>query len=290
MNTPSSMVLDKHVVLVTGAAGGIGRAMVKGLMEAGATVVAVDVSSESLAELEQQALKIRSGKLVCHAADLSREQACAGAVAFAVDSFGRIDAVVNNAGIARLAIKPNFFQEPPKFWDISGALWQKFFDINASAVFHMMKCALPHMVGNARGRIVNVTTSLDSMLVGGMSPYGPSKAASESLSSIAAAELKGSGVTVNVLLPGGTTDTPMIPPDAPFDRDDLLPPTVMVPPLIWLLSDAGSKTTGMRFRANMWDTTMDAEQAAAQAGAPIGWMAIAAGQYRAPRRKVEAAG
>src|SRR5438132_7038777 len=88
------------------------------------------------------------------------------------------------------------------------------------------------------GRIVNVTTSLGTMLNAGSPTYGPSKAALEALSAIMAKDLDGTGVTVNVLVPGGVTNTPMISDEAGYDRDKLIQPEVMVPPLLWLVSDA----------------------------------------------------
>jgi NAD(P)-dependent dehydrogenase (short-subunit alcohol dehydrogenase family) len=102
------------------------------------------------------------------------------------------------------------------------------------------------MMRQGWGRIVNVTTSLGTMLNAGSPTYGPSKAALEALSAIMAKDLDGTGVTVNVLVPG---NTPMISDEAGFDRAKLIQPTVMAPPLIWVVSDAASKVTGRRFLA-----------------------------------------
>src|SRR5215467_9804376 len=73
--------------------------------------------------------------------------------------------------------------------------------------------------------------------------YGPSKAALEALSAIMAKDLNGTGVTVNVLVPGGATNTPMIADEAGFDRARLIQPEVMAAPLVWLVSDAAGKVT-----------------------------------------------
>jgi NAD(P)-dependent dehydrogenase (short-subunit alcohol dehydrogenase family) len=99
------------------------------------------------------------------------------------------------------------------------------------------------------GPIVNITTSLGTMLNAGSPTCGPSKAALEALSAIMAKDLDGIGVTVNVLVPGGVTDTPMISDQAGFDRDKLIQPDVMVPPLVWLVSDTAGKVTGRPFLA-----------------------------------------
>jgi short chain dehydrogenase len=118
------------------------------------------------------------------------------------------------------------------------------------------------------GRVVNVTTSLGTMLNAGSPTYGPSKAALEALSAIMAKDLDGTGVTVNVLVPGGLTNTPMVSDDAGFDRAKMIQPEVMAPPLIWLVSDAAGKVTGRRFLAVHWNPNLPPEQAAEIAGDP----------------------
>src|ERR1700746_914643 len=100
------------------------------------------------------------------------------------------------------------------------------------------------MMRQSWGRIVNVTTSLGTMLNAGNPTYGPSKAALEALRAIMAKDLDGTGFTVNVLVPGGVTNTPMISDGAGFDRAKLIQPDVMVPPLLWLVSNAPGTRTG----------------------------------------------
>ena len=107
----------------------------------------------------------------------------------------------------------------------------------------------------------------------GFFPYGPSKAALESETIIWAQDLAGTGVTVNSLLPGGPTDTGMVPNDiAPHLREQLLAPTIMVPPLVWLSSSAADGITGRRFVANLWDSSVPSGQAAEKASAIAGWV------------------
>jgi NAD(P)-dependent dehydrogenase (short-subunit alcohol dehydrogenase family) len=90
-----------------------------------------------------------------------------------------------------------------------------------------------------------------------------------------AKNLDGTGVTVNVLVPGGVTDTPMISDEAGFDRGKLIQPEVMVPPLLRLVSDAGGKVTGRKFLGVQWDLALPPGQAAEKAGAPVAWTSIA---------------
>ena len=85
------------------------------------------------------------------------------------------------------------------------------------------------------------------MIRGGSPTYGPSKAALEAFSAVMAKDLAGTGVTVNVLVPGGMTNTGMIPPEAGYDRGEMIQPEVMAPPLNWLVSDAAAAVTGRRF-------------------------------------------
>ena len=113
------------------------------------------------------------------------------------------------------------------------------------------------------------------MLRGGYVPYGPTEAAAEALTGVMAEDLEGSGVTANVLVPGGVTNTSLVPDDSGFDRAAMLQPPIMVPPLLWLVSAAADAVNGRRFLAAHWDPALPPAEAAAKAGAPVGWKAIA---------------
>jgi len=82
-------------------------------------------------------------------------------------------------------------------------------------------------------------------------------------------------VTVNVVIPGGTVNTPMIPKEAPFAREALLQPEIMLSPILWLVSPAADRVTGRRFLGSSWDVKLGADAAAEKAGAPIGWKDLA---------------
>ena len=113
------------------------------------------------------------------------------------------------------------------------------------------------------------------MLRGGFHPYGPCKAGLEAMAAGHAREFEGSGVTVNVVVPGGPADTPMVPPESGIDRNALIPPEVMAPPILWLCSDAADGITGNRYVAAKWDASLPAEQAERQCRAPIAWPELA---------------
>jgi hypothetical protein len=142
--------------------------------------------------------------------------------------------------------------------------------VNANAVFLLSQVVAKRMLGDGWGRIINVTTSLGTMLREGYCPYGPTKAAAEGLSAVMASDLNGSGVTVNVLVPGGIVNTPMIPGEAPFLREELIQPEAMLAPLYWLCSSEANDVTGLRFLANQWDDKLVGAEAAQLAGAPMG--------------------
>ena len=127
------------------------------------------------------------------------------------------------------------------------------------------------MVAQKWGRVIGVTTSMDSMYHEGMSPYGPSKACHEALSALMARELEGTGVTANVLVPGGATDTNILPQDLCYDRALLIRPEVMQAPAVWLASEESKETNGQRFIAYDWDESLPIEQRLKKAGAPAAW-------------------
>ncbi len=133
---------------------------------------------------------------------------------------------------------------------------------------------LPMMRKKAFGRIVNNTTSYRTMLR--VLPYGSAKAALESMSAVWASELESSGITVNVLVPGGPTDTPLISDQSGWARDKMLRPEIMGPPISWLLSDASAGFNGQRITAARWDTSLPPKDAAKRASRSIGWPELGA--------------
>jgi NAD(P)-dependent dehydrogenase (short-subunit alcohol dehydrogenase family) len=270
------MTETQRVAIVTGAAGGIGRAMTRALLAEGIRVAAVDRDREPLEALAASAREEgKAAELLIIGADLTDDSA-ADAIAKATGGkFGRIDILVNNAGIGPGAIRPDSWQRPLKFWEITPDQWRRFVAAHTTAPLALTNAVVPEMMRQGWGRIINVTTSLGTMLNAGSPTYGPSKAALEALSAIMAKDLDGTGVTVNVLVPGGVTNTPMISDEAGFDRAKLIQPEVMAPPLVWLVSNAAGKVTGQRFLAVHWDTKLPTDEAAEKAGAPVAWTSIA---------------
>jgi hypothetical protein len=122
-------------------------------------------------------------------------------------------------------------------------------DTNVNGPFIMARHAVPVMLKAGWGRIVNVSVSQGTMRRCGFSPYSPSKAALESETIIWAQDLEGTGVTVNALLPGGATLTGMVPQTVSEKaKSALLDPSIMVPPLLWLVSPEADGMTGQFFQ------------------------------------------
>jgi NAD(P)-dependent dehydrogenase (short-subunit alcohol dehydrogenase family) len=269
------MTENRRVAIVTGAAGGIGRAMTRALLAAGIGVAGVDRDREPLEALAASAREQGKGsELLTLQTDLSKDSAAEEITGATRDRFRRIDILVNNAGIGPGAIRPDSWQRPLKFWEITPDQWRRFVAVHTTAPLALTNAVVPEMMRRGWGRIVNVTTSLGTMLNAGSPTYGPSKAALEALSAIMSKDLDGTGVTVNVLVPGGITNTPMVSASG-FDRAKMIQPEVMAPPLLWLVSDAAGNVTGRRFLGVHWDPALPPEEAAEKAGAPVAWTSIA---------------
>ena len=259
--------LEGKAVLVTGAAGGIGRALTAGLAAEGARVAALDIAEAAFDE---------TGEVLPLACDIADPAACEAAVAACIARFGRIDGLINNAGISMDRIRGDYESRPFALEEIDPAFWRRVFEVNAAGAFHMTRAAAPGFRARGRGRVISVTTSFFTMLRRGWGAYGGAKAALEAASAGWAAEFEGTGITVNVLVPGGPTDTAMVPAASFADRAALIRPQAMAPPACWLLSDAAAGVTGRRFVAAKWDPALPPEKAAEAAGSPIGWPDLAA--------------
>jgi NAD(P)-dependent dehydrogenase (short-subunit alcohol dehydrogenase family) len=261
-----------RIALVTGAARGLGRAMCIGLARAGYNVAALDLR-ESEAELETftQEVGPQSAVVFPVYCDVTKFEECRDAVDAVYQRFGAIDILVNNAAIGMEVVTPTIHANPFKFYEIEESFWRRVVDINLLGTFRMTKLVVPQQVERGWGRIINVTTSLTTMVKPGFSPYGPSKAGIEAASSIWSKELAGTGVTVNVLVPGGPADTRMIPPEDEGDRTRLVRPSAMVAPLLWLASPAADQVTGRRYQAKLWPAELPGEEAENLAGAGVAW-------------------
>jgi NAD(P)-dependent dehydrogenase (short-subunit alcohol dehydrogenase family) len=223
--------------LVTGATSGLGLAMARALVGAGARVAITsrdaDRARHAAAELSPDALGL--------ALDARDEGAVAAGVAETWERFGGLDLLVNNAGIGMRTVNPRFLSEPQPFWKLLPGGFRDVLETKATGCFLMARAVVPLMLEQGGGRIVTISMSKATMVRRGFVPYGPSGAAVEALSRVMAADLADSPVTVNLLLPGGATDTGMIPDGIPSEaRERLLDPAIMGPPIVWLASPAAT--------------------------------------------------
>jgi NAD(P)-dependent dehydrogenase (short-subunit alcohol dehydrogenase family) len=245
-------------VLVTGATSGLGAAMAAALAETGARVM---VTGRDVGRAEATAAELGSSAIACQL-DVRDERSVAACVARAHDSWGGIDMLVNNAGIGMRTVNPRFMSEPQPFWEVSPAGFRDVVDTKLVGCFMMAREVVPLMLREGGGRIVNISMNEGTMVRRGFVPYGPTGAGVEALSRVMAADLAGSSVTVNILLPGGSgTRTGMVPDDAPAEvQARLLDPAVMGPPIVWLASDEAAGVHDRRIVANEFDpgTTRDA--------------------------------
>jgi NAD(P)-dependent dehydrogenase (short-subunit alcohol dehydrogenase family) len=267
--------LSGKTAIVTGAGRGMGRSMALGLARAGANVVITAARNRWEIDLvAEEAAKIpATGVIRPLLADVASEANCQRVVNDTVREFGGVHILVNNAGRGMRFVSEKFFDTPTKFYETDTAVWQMIIATNVNGPFLMARAVAPHMMRQRWGRIVNISMNHETMRRPGFSPYGPSKAALESETIIWAQDLTGSGVTVNALLPGGATDTGMVPPDIPLHlREKLLHPDIMIPPLLWLVSEAASGVTGSRFAANLWEVALPPDEAAEKSRTTAGWI------------------
>jgi len=266
--------LSGKTAIVTGAGRGIGRSMALGLARAGANVVITAARNRrEIDQVAEGAANIPAvGAVRAMLADVASEANCQRVVNDTLREFGGVHILVNNAGRGMRFVSEKFFDTPTKFWETDTAVWQLIIATNVNGPFLMARAAAPHMMRQRWGRIINISINHETMRRPGFSPYGPSKAALESETIIWAQDLAGTGVTVNALLPGGATDTGMVPPDIPLHlREKLLHPDIMIAPLLWLVSEAADGVTGSRFAANLWDAALPPGEAAEKSRMPAGW-------------------
>ena len=263
----SSIDLDGTVVAMTGASVGLGRAMSLALASAGARVVLAAPETDLLeavaAEINAQA---GPGRALAIRTDITVRGDCERMLAESVRRFGGLQVLVNNARrpVRGPGLPPagNFLP----FWESNPDIWQESVHVNLNGTFQTSHVIAPHLIRNGWGRIINISTSLGGLAQRHNSPYGVTKAAIESASLIWAADLAGTGVTVNSLLPGGACDTD--PNRPPIPGVKLLPVDIMNPAIVWLASKHSNGKTGGRYIGRLWNESLPPDEAAAGAMTP----------------------
>ncbi len=278
--------LEGKVAIVTGAGSpiGIGHAITIGLVRAGAKVALTDINQEWLDQTINEVREVGGDDCAIDIySDVTDPQACQDTVDTAITQLGGLHILVNNAGTdpraaglgttsaasaAGLGTTP---AAPPKFWENSPEAWSRVVAVNLSGNFYMARAAVVHMLDQGWGRIIGVTTSMDTMWRKGGSPYGPAKAGHEALVATMAQELEGTGVTANVLVPGGATYTNLTYNGDPNLRNQLIRPEVMQEPVVWLASNDSGEFNGRRIIAYNWDKSLPLVERLEKCSAPAAW-------------------
>ena len=269
--------MEQRFAVVTGGLRGLGRAMALGLAREGIGVVAVGHITDDVPEVERAAAQL-PGRVAPLVADLRDAGECDRVVAEARAHFGRIDILVNNAGLTFTYIDPARYRrpEPQRFWQVSDEIVDNVVATNILAADRLSRRVAPQMVAAGWGRIVNVTTKLDTMNRIGTHPYGATKAALEMATEVWAKDIAGTGVTINIVNPGAGANTPgMAEEMRRMSREGtasrLVEPDEMVAPLLYVVSRAADAVNGWRFDANLWDAALPPSEAAKRAGRPAGF-------------------
>ena len=192
------MSLDGHVYLVTGAAGGIGAGISLAIVQAGGSVALADLDLEST-EATARAIDPTGQHTLAVRCDVSSDSSVESAVEAVIEQFGRLDGVVNNAGVIEL----------DEARHATSAAWARELDINVTGVFRVCRAALEHLSASDRAAIVNVASNCGKVGFPNMAGYNASKAAVINLTRSLATEWAPLGINVNAVCPGAV-DTPML--------------------------------------------------------------------------------
>ena len=192
----SDRVKDR-IAIVTGAGSGIGQASAIRLAEEGAKVICADINLESATKTAQQ---ITASGFVAegYAIDISDSQACTSVVAHAVSEYGAIDILVNNAGV----------NLPGVFHEVSNETIDRTLNVNVKGAMYLTRAALPHMLKNSRGSIVNMSSVNGLVSEPYLSVYSASKGAIVMFTRGIALDYAKTGIRCNAICPGWV-DTPI---------------------------------------------------------------------------------
>jgi NAD(P)-dependent dehydrogenase (short-subunit alcohol dehydrogenase family) len=223
-----------RIVLVGGAAGALGQAVVRAFHAAGANLVLLDREPGRLAELFP-GLAASADHLLLDSVDAADVDSVKGAVQAAIERFGRLDVVANTIGGYRGGTPVH--ETPPETWDF-------LLTLNARTAFLLSRAVVPHMLERGAGRIVHVASRAGLKGTARGAAQSASKSALLRLVESLSAELRREGINVNCVLPG-TIDTPQNRESMPkADHSRWVPPEAIADVILFLASDAARAVTG----------------------------------------------
>jgi NADP-dependent 3-hydroxy acid dehydrogenase YdfG len=192
-----SQYLKDKVIIVTGAAGGFGKLISEKCAAGGAKVVGVDINAEGLTEVVES-MRASGSEGTTHVADVTNMGQVKAAAQHAVDTFGAIDVLVNNAGVMPLA----YFADHEKAWE----KWHKAIDINIKGVVNGISAVYDQMIDQGRGQVVNISSIYGNAGIEGAGVYSATKAAVTAISDSLRVEAQGK-IKVTTIKPTGILGT-----------------------------------------------------------------------------------
>lgn len=230
-------MLQDKVVLVTGASQGLGRALAFAYASEGAKLVINARSEEKLHPVAEEAERL-GAEVLAVPADVADSESVDRLVSQAADRFGRIDMLVNNAGLLGPRVKIEEFPEDE---------WRKVMDANLTGLFLVSKAAVPHLASGAS--VINLVSGVSIEGRPEWGAYSVSKFGVEGLTQIMAAELQDRGVRVNAVDPGGMNTEMRAAAYSAEDAESRVAPEDNVDVFLYLASDESKDVTGQRFKA-----------------------------------------
>lgn len=249
--TAGATMIDGDVIVVTGASRGLGRAMAERFAREGARVVPMSRSADQLEALAADA----PTEMHPVAADIREADDVRRVVDEAVDHFGRIDTVVNNAAVGLLSLTG----ELKSVEDVTPEEWDTVIETNLRGPFLLTKYALPHMRQRGRGNLINVTSGYGKHGQAEWAPYVSSKHGLEGLTDTVARECADTGINVNAIDPGGSVETGFwntadkrshLPP---AERDRVASPDVMNDAMVLLAGQGPEGVSGESLTTSEWE-------------------------------------
>ena len=237
--------LEDEVIVVTGASRGLGKSMVERFSAEGARVT---LTARDDDRMERVAADLHGESLVVPV-DVRDAAAVGRVIEETIETFGRIDTLVNNAGVSLLGMT----DARTELTEVSEQQWDTVLEVNLKGVFLFTRAALPHMYEAERGNIINISSGLGRHAVAGAGAYVSSKWGLEGLTRVTALEGEDRGVNANALDPGGRVNTDIWAHLPEEEREQILQPDVMDDAAVLLAQQGPGGVSGESMDAEGWE-------------------------------------